>query len=92
MWNESSAGLGGGFLDESVNNTQTGGSARKGAQGNEKSIVPVFIKYITSTTGDLQIAGKTLNMLTVVGIVRHIEHETTKMSYDIQDDTGTLFV
>ncbi|EFN87305.1 replication protein A 32 kDa subunit-A [Harpegnathos saltator] len=88
MWNESSVGLGGGFLDESVSGAQTGG--KKGAQSNDRSIVPVLIKQITSTTGDLQIAGKTVNTLTFVGIVRHIEQETTKISYHIQDDTDTL--
>lgn len=88
MWNDSSAGFGGGFLDDS--GTQAGGSGRKGSQTNDKSIVPLLIKHITSTTGDLQIAGKTVNTLTIVGIVRHIEQETTKISYNVQDDTGTL--
>lgn len=90
MWNESSAGLGGGFLDESTSGTQAAGGGRK-AQSNDRSIVPVLIKHITSATGDLQIAGKTVNTLTFVGIVRHIEQETTKISYHIQDDTGTLY-
>ncbi|XP_011695489.1 PREDICTED: replication protein A 32 kDa subunit [Wasmannia auropunctata] len=85
MWNESSAGGGGGFLDDS---TTQAGTAKK--TNNEKSIVPVLIKHITSTTGDLQIAGRTVNILSIVGIVRHIEQDTTKISYTIQDDTGTL--
>lgn len=89
MWNDSSTGFGGGFLDESVSGTQAGGGAKKGTQNNDRSIVPVLIKQITSTLGDLQIAGKTVNTLTFVGIVRHIEQETTKISYHIQDDTGT---
>ncbi|XP_014478389.1 PREDICTED: replication protein A 32 kDa subunit [Dinoponera quadriceps] len=90
MWNESSAGFGGGFLDESVSGTQAGGGGKKGAQSNDRNIVPVLIKHITSTTGDLQIGGKTINTLKFVGIVRHIEQETTKISYHIQDDTGIL--
>ncbi|XP_032687952.1 replication protein A 32 kDa subunit-A [Odontomachus brunneus] len=89
MWDGSNVGLGGGFLDESTSGTQAGGG-KKGAQSNDRSIVPVLIKHIISATGDLQIAGKTVNTLTFVGIVRHIEQETTKISYHIQDDTGTL--
>ncbi|KAL6264464.1 hypothetical protein P5V15_004572 [Pogonomyrmex californicus] len=88
MWNESSASLGGGFLDDSTQ--QLGGTGKKGPQSNDKSIVPVLIKHITSSTGDLQIAGKTVNTLTIVGIIRRIEQDTTKISYSIQDDTGTL--
>lgn len=88
MWNDSSVGLGGGFLDES---TQSG-TGKKGPQSNEKNIVPVLIKHITSTTEDLQIAGKSVNTLSIVGIVRRIEQDTTKISFNIQDDTGVLFV
>lgn len=89
MWNESSTNFGGGFLDES---TQGGGGAgKKGPQSNDRSIAPVMIKHITSaTTGDLQIAGKTVNTLTFIGIVRNIEQDTTKISFSIQDDTGTV--
>lgn len=90
MWNDSSVGLGGGFLDDS---TQAGGNTgKKGSQTNDKSIVPVFIKHITSTTGDLQIADRTVNTLTFVGIVRRVEQDTTKISFSIQDDTGILLV
>lgn len=89
MWNESSqSGFGGGFLDES---TAQGGGAKKGSTSNDKSIIPVFIKHITSTTGELQIAGKTVNTLTIVGIVRNIEQDTTKISFTIEDDTGLFF-
>lgn len=91
MWNESSAGFGGGFLDESTSGSQAGSGGKRGAQ-NDRSIVPVMIKHITSSVGDLQIAGRTVNTLTFVGVVRHIEQETTKISYHIQDDTGALFV
>lgn len=72
--------------------TQGDNTSKKGAQSNEKSFVPVFIKHITATTGDLQIAGKTVNTLSVVGIVRNIEQDTTKISYTIQDDTGVFWV
>lgn len=87
MWNDSSVGLGGGFLDES---TQGGG--KKGPQSNEKNIVPVLIKHITSTTEDLQIAGKSVNILSIVGIIRRIEQDTTKISFSIQDDTGLVCI
>ncbi|XP_029176596.1 replication protein A 32 kDa subunit [Nylanderia fulva] len=89
MWNESSTNFGGGFLDDSTQGG--GGSGKKGSQSNDRSIVPVMIKHITSsTTGDLQIAGKSVNTLTFVGIVRNIEQDTTKISFSIQDDTGTV--
>jgi hypothetical protein len=89
MWNESSVGGGGGFLDES---TQGGGAGRKGPQTNDKSIVPLLIKHIANATGDLQIGGKTINTVTIVGIVRRIEQDTTKISYTIQDDTGLCVI
>lgn len=84
MWNESSTNFGGGFLDESTQ----GGTGKKSSQSNDRSIVPVMIKHITSSTGDLQIAGKTVNTLTFVGIVRNIDQDTTKISFSIQDDSG----
>ncbi|EZA56705.1 hypothetical protein DMN91_000821 [Ooceraea biroi] len=86
MWNESSVGGGGGFLDD----TQSAGTGRKGTQTNDKSIVPVLIKHVADATGDLQIAGRTINTLMIVGVVRGIEQDTTKISYSIQDDTGTI--
>ncbi|KAG5322312.1 RS23 protein, partial [Pseudoatta argentina] len=86
MWNNESSMGEGGFMNDSTQGTGTG---KKGPQ-NDKTIVPVLIKHITSTTGDLQIAGRTVNVLSIVGIVRHIEQDTTKISFNIQDDTGTL--
>lgn len=76
-------------MNESMDSTQVGGSGKRGTQSNEKAIVPLMIKHITSSTGDLQIAGKTVSTVTIVGVVRHIEEETTKISYEIRDDTGT---
>ncbi|KAG5328331.1 RFA2 protein, partial [Acromyrmex heyeri] len=86
MWNNESSMGEGGFMNDSTQGTGTG---KKGPQ-NDKTIVPVLIKHITSTTGDLQITGRTVNVLSIVGIVRHIEQDTTKISFNIQDDTGTL--
>ncbi|KAG5307175.1 RS23 protein, partial [Acromyrmex insinuator] len=88
MWNNESSMGEGGFMNDSTQGTGTG---KKGPQ-NDKTIVPVLIKHITSTTGDLQIAGRTVNVLSIVGIVRHIEQDTTKISFNIQDDTGVLFM
>ncbi|KAL0105802.1 hypothetical protein PUN28_015900 [Cardiocondyla obscurior] len=87
MWDESSTNLGGGFLNDS---TQGGGSGKKGPQSNEKTIVPVMIKHITSCTGDLQLAGRPVNTLTIVGVIRNIEQDTTKISFTIEDDTGVI--
>ncbi|XP_071628263.1 replication protein A 32 kDa subunit [Temnothorax longispinosus] len=87
MWNESSVGLGGGgFLDDSTQ----GDTSKKGPQSNEKTIVPVLIKHITSTTGDLQLAGRNVNIVSIVGILINIEQDTTKTSFTVQDDTGTI--
>ncbi|XP_011864060.1 PREDICTED: replication protein A 32 kDa subunit [Vollenhovia emeryi] len=86
MWDDNSVSLKGGFLDESTQ----GGNTGKKPQNNDKSIVPVLIKHITSTTGDLQVAGRTVTQLTFVGIVRRIEQDTTKISFSIEDDTGTV--
>lgn len=74
-------------MDESTQGSSTG---RKGSQNNDRSIIPVLIKHITSSTEDLQIAGRTVNTLKLVGIIRHIEQDTTKISFTIEDDTGTV--
>lgn len=89
MWNDSSVGFGGGggFMDDSMQ----GGTSKKGPQNNDKTIVPVLIKHIMSISGDLQIAGRTVNKLTFVGVIRRIEQDTTKISFSIQDDTGVCF-
>lgn len=72
-------------MNDSVSGTQASGSAKK---NNDRSIVPLMVKQITSALGDLQIGGKTVNTLTILGVVRNIEKETTKISYQIEDDTG----
>lgn len=40
--------------------------------------------------GSIEICGMTFGMLTVVGIVRNIDHSSTKITYTLEDHTGRI--
>lgn len=87
MWdnlNSSAENATGGFLNDSH-------GATSGQRGNVKrgeNIIPVMIRHLTRSYGDLKIWGTSARIITFVGIVRHIERSTTKLTYDIEDETG----
>lgn len=51
--------------------------------------MPVFIKMIYSQPDDvIDLFGFEYKMVTVVAIVRNIEHTSTKITYSMEDITG----
>ncbi|XP_031835032.1 replication protein A 32 kDa subunit [Nomia melanderi] len=92
MWSsnlDTSINSDGGFLNDS----------RKGGQDDVKSrriqtIVPVMIRQLLSfsSTQEIKFGDIPANMFTIVGIVRNVEETATKISYDVEDETGTITV
>ena len=89
MWdnhNSSAENTTGGFLNDSFGSTS-------GQRGNVKrggNIIPLMIRHLTRSYGDLKIWGTPVHIITFVGIVRHVERSTTKLSYNIEDETGFI--
>ncbi|XP_012288561.1 replication protein A 32 kDa subunit-A [Orussus abietinus] len=88
MWaNDSTMQSEGGYFDESrTASTEEG----KESSTRGQNIVPVMIAYITQCNGDLNVWGNTVRIVTFVGIVRSIEQVTTRISYEIEDQTDCI--
>lgn len=91
MWADKSIqGGGGGFLDQTYNGnaTQTG---KEPVRGN--SIVPLMIGHLLDESPDtLNLWGTPIKLVQLVAFVRKFERLTTKISYDLVDETGENFV
>uniref|UniRef100_U5EWK3 Putative replication protein a2 n=1 Tax=Corethrella appendiculata TaxID=1370023 RepID=U5EWK3_9DIPT len=73
--------FGGGF-----NTTTTGQSENK-----TEGVLPMLIKQILDTSEDgVQLFGFKYSMITVVAIVRGIDHSATKIKYTLEDHTGVI--
>ncbi|XP_033343145.1 replication protein A 32 kDa subunit-like [Bombus vosnesenskii] len=88
MWSsdlDSSINPRGGFL-ESFNKTD-GTKERK-----KQTIVPAMIGNLLSfsSTDEPKLWEIPARMFMIVGLVRNVEETTTKISYDIEDETGTI--
>lgn len=82
-------GGGGGFMDDTYNQTQSGQGGGEDKKKNSNHVVPLMICQLYENTPDtIVIAGKPVRLITVVAIVRKIERVTTKISYDLEDETG----
>ncbi|XP_076179218.1 replication protein A 32 kDa subunit [Ptiloglossa arizonensis] len=89
MWSsnlDTSTSFEGGFMDNQ-NDGQTDKKLRR-----TQNILPVMIGHILSVSSvdKLQIWDIPARMFMIVGIVRHIEETAMKISYDIEDETGTI--
>ncbi|XP_076276210.1 replication protein A 32 kDa subunit-like [Lasioglossum baleicum] len=84
--NDSTDNVPGGFFNESRNSV--GGS--KGTTQRVQNNVPVMIKHINNSYSDLKIWGSSVNIITFIGVLRHIEEATTKETYEIEDETGSI--
>ncbi|XP_076236938.1 replication protein A 32 kDa subunit [Calliopsis andreniformis] len=90
MWSsngDTSATFEGGFLDNS----------RKGEQGDVKlrrvqTLIPAMIGHLlsASSTDETKFWDIPARMFSIVGIIRNMEESATKISYDIEDQTGTI--
>ncbi|XP_017764233.1 PREDICTED: replication protein A 32 kDa subunit-like [Eufriesea mexicana] len=76
----------GGFLDSSRKDQDDGKMRRV------QTIVPFMIKHLLSTpsTEDVKLWDIPARMFVIIGIVRNVEETATKISYDIEDETGTI--
>ena len=89
MWdnlNSSAESTTGGFLNDSHGAT----SGQRGNVKRSENIIPVMVRHLTRSYGELKIWGTSVRIITFVGIVRHIERSTTKLTYDIEDETGCI--
>lgn len=90
MWgnfDETVQGGQGGFLNDSRGASSAGGE--KGVK-RAQNIVPVMIRHMTNCVSNLELWGSPVRIVTFVGIIRKIEHATTKMTFEIEDDTDKI--
>lgn len=90
MWSsnlDSSATFEGGFANNSTREDQDATKTRRA-----QTTVPVMIRHLLSTgsTEDVTIWGIPVRMFSLVAIVRNVEETATKISYNIEDETGTI--
>lgn len=91
MWGENAFandGGGGGYFNSSEV-TSPSANAKQGVK-RAQNVVPVMMKHLIDAPDELQIWGTDVQIVTAVGIVRRIDPSTTKISYDIEDETGTM--
>nr|XP_033331781.1 replication protein A 32 kDa subunit-like [Megalopta genalis] len=81
----STENVSGGFF----NNDQNAASANKNIQ-RSRNIVPVMIGLLNKSAGELKICGIPIYMISIVGMLRHIDESATKETYEIEDETGTI--
>ncbi|XP_015594399.1 replication factor A protein 2-like [Cephus cinctus] len=87
MWSnfETSQSMGGGFLG----NSQAEPSGKTEPKRGQK-LFPVMIVHLNNLKEDLEIRGHSLPIFTFIGIVRKIQRVTTKITYHIEDETGSI--
>ncbi|XP_055617251.1 replication protein A 32 kDa subunit [Toxorhynchites rutilus septentrionalis] len=77
--------FGGGF-----NVTSTGGAAQ---ENKAEGVLPLFIKHILtqrSEENSVELFGIQYSIVALVAIVRHIDHSSTKVTYQLEDHTGQI--
>ncbi|XP_046820856.1 replication protein A 32 kDa subunit-like isoform X1 [Vespa crabro] len=80
------------FLNESISHID---ETKKKTNRSKKinNIVPLMICHIINLkdqSDELSLWGLPVSIITIVGIVRHAERDSTKVIYDIEDETGTV--
>lgn len=85
-FNDSSDNVPGGFFNDSRSSI----GSSKGTVQRVQNTVPVMIKHINNSYDDLKLWGSPVNIITFVGILRHIEEATTKETFEIEDETGSI--
>lgn len=89
MWGENAFSNDGGGYFNSSDVSSPANNAKRGPK-RAQNIVPVMMKHLIDGPEELQIWGTDVQIVTVVGIVRRIDPSTTKITYDIEDETGTM--
>lgn len=82
---------GGGFMDDSTAQ-QNQGEQTDAKRG--QNIVPLLIGHLNAAEdADLKLWGNPVRIVSVVSIVRKVEQVTTKITYELEDETGkNLFI
>ncbi|XP_046738180.1 replication protein A 32 kDa subunit [Diprion similis] len=89
MWGEKAfANDGGGYFNSSEVSSPAANTKR--GPKRAQNIVPVMMKHLIDSPDELQIWGTDVQIITTVGIVRRIDPSATKITYDIEDETGTI--
>lgn len=88
MWNQFDTGMStdGGYMDESRMDT-TIDDEKKGRRAD--NLVPVMIGHLINSGPELKMHGLTVRVVSVVARINSIDQVTTKVTYVIQDETGT---
>lgn len=55
-----------------------------------QGIVPLVIKQILNAPDNFQLFGMAFGMVTIVGIVRNVEHSSTKITVTLEDHSGQI--
>ncbi|KAK2579272.1 hypothetical protein KPH14_008231 [Odynerus spinipes] len=94
MWEnmDTSLSQAGGFLNESI--SQSGKSDGKKSRSREpNNIIPVMIGHIINSPKDSEdvfLGNLCIRIAEIMGVVRNVEQATTKTTYHIEDETGTI--
>ncbi|XP_051155697.1 replication protein A 32 kDa subunit-A [Leptopilina boulardi] len=89
MWDQFDSGMSGnaGYMDESRMDTTTD-DEKKGKRAD--NLVPVMIGHLLTSGPELQLHGLSVRVVSVVARINSIDQATTKVTYVIQDETGTI--
>lgn len=67
-------------------------NAEAKSESKAEGVLPCFIKMILNQPEDIiNLYGMEYKMITVVAIVRNIEHTSTKITYEVEDYSGRIF-
>ncbi|XP_017883649.1 replication protein A 32 kDa subunit [Ceratina calcarata] len=91
MWSSSamdtSVNSGGGFLDTSQTEEASSGKVER-----LQNIVPLMIEDLLTATdvNELKVGNLPIRTFTIVAIIRNIEETATKITYEVEDQTGSI--
>lgn len=91
MWNSSamdtSVNSGGGFLDNTQTEDSSGGKVER-----LQNIVPLTIDHLLNApdVNELKLGNLPVRTFAILAIIRNIEETATKITYDVEDQTGSI--
>lgn len=89
MWQNES--FGGGGFDTNFQGSAGGAQSDKKSVRRPQSIVPLTVRQVLeSPESGLKIAGIDVQLVTLVGIVKAIDVSSIKITYTLEDDTGSI--
>ncbi|XP_008552092.1 replication protein A 32 kDa subunit-B [Microplitis demolitor] len=91
MWDQSrnEGEGGGGFMDESYSTIAP--QADRGEAKRSNNVVPMMIGHlIKSSKKSKTIWGTNVNVVCIVAVVKDIQSQTTKIGYELEDETGKI--